>query len=579
MQTVKKNKYPIEAILFFIASLFIRNFSFILKREPRYFDSYEAGLILLLCSVVVFFAKSLLAPENLNKKIFVIVASALHITGAILYFNGRGYSFSLTVLSVILGCLWILSFVLIIIFYCQSKKSIMFPIVSSILYLAFPIYFYLPIIIRELQLIAQDSEYYSIYGDVFSNFIASIVIAIALFLMMLREEKLYTEIKVKTVSDKKEEKTQVVKRTKFPIDAIIFFVASLFMVNFSDIIYNSLLRHGSGRGIEIYELGSILLLVSVGTFVFLSLLPFENANKKVFLIIASLLHIAGLITRYDLYLVFKNPASYHIFGYLSIISFILMIVFYYRKKKTITIPIVSTVLYIVFPLYYYFPLCIRELRAIAMNSRYSFYIIFWLYLSIVISWIIIGAAFLMMMLRVIKPYKEIQVNTVLDNKKTNAEDIYCEIPKHILLCIFTFGIWYCIWIYRATKFLNQAQEGEQYDPTNKLLLCLFVPFYQIYWYYKHGQKLDSLMKERKISGSNMATLCLILGIFIPVVACILMQDKFNLLCTAINKPQKENPIDSENSTIANLEKYKNLLDRGIITQEEFDAKKKQLLGL
>lgn len=46
---------------------------------------------------------------------------------------------------------------------------------------------------------------------------------------------------------------------------------------------------------------------------------------------------------------------------------------------------------------------------------------------------------------------------------------------------------------------------------------------------------------------------------------------------------------SENSAIASnniqpsqtdeLKKYKDLLDSGVITQEEFDAKKKQLLGL
>ena len=36
---------------------------------------------------------------------------------------------------------------------------------------------------------------------------------------------------------------------------------------------------------------------------------------------------------------------------------------------------------------------------------------------------------------------------------------------------------------------------------------------------------------------------------------------------------------TEPSSADELEKYKNLLDKGIITQEEFDAKKKQLLGL
>ena len=45
----------------------------------------------------------------------------------------------------------------------------------------------------------------------------------------------------------------------------------------------------------------------------------------------------------------------------------------------------------------------------------------------------------------------------------------------------------------------------------------------------------------------------------------------------------ENPIQTSNitqtSNTEELKKYKELLDSGIITQEEFDAKKKQLLGL
>ena len=109
---------------------------------------------------------------------------------------------------------------------------------------------------------------------------------------------------------------------------------------------------------------------------------------------------------------------------------------------------------------------------------------------------------------------------------------YCSMVKHILLCLFTFGIWYLIWIYRTTQFLNNAEGAEQHNPLFKLLLCLFVPFYQIYWFYKQGQRIDSFSKQRNLNHSDMATLCLLLGIFIPIVACILMQDRINAICTA-----------------------------------------------
>lgn len=38
-------------------------------------------------------------------------------------------------------------------------------------------------------------------------------------------------------------------------------------------------------------------------------------------------------------------------------------------------------------------------------------------------------------------------------------------------------------------------------------------------------------------------------------------------------------VRTQTGTADELKKYKDLLDKGVITQEEFDAKKKQLLGL
>ena len=52
-----------------------------------------------------------------------------------------------------------------------------------------------------------------------------------------------------------------------------------------------------------------------------------------------------------------------------------------------------------------------------------------------------------------------------------------------------------------------------------------------------------------------------------------------LLINRQNKKKQEKPVLVSNSNADELKKYKELLDSGIITQEEFDAKKKQLLGL
>lgn len=172
-----------------------------------------------------------------------------------------------------------------------------------------------------------------------------------------------------------------------------------------------------------------------------------------------------------------------------------------------------------------------------------------------------------------KPISTADGNSTIDEEQGEA---YCGLGKHILLLLFTCGIWYLIWTYRTTKYLNKTPNAEYYNPTSKLLLCMFVPFYSIYWFYRHGQRIDSFSKSKGLNNSDMATLCLILGIFIPIVACMIMQDKINALCTSKNIntiPQKQL------QTIDELKKYKELLDSGIITQEEFDAKKKELLNL
>ena len=135
-----------------------------------------------------------------------------------------------------------------------------------------------------------------------------------------------------------------------------------------------------------------------------------------------------------------------------------------------------------------------------------------------------------------------------------------------------------------TEYTNAVQDEEPRNPTNKLLLSLFVPFYIIYWTYKTAQRVDKMAATKGLT-SDMATLCLILEIFVPIIPPILLQDKMNNIITAGDarpaaapKAQKTNN-DATLGTAEELKTYKELLDSGVITQEEFDAKKKQLLGL
>ena len=185
-----------------------------------------------------------------------------------------------------------------------------------------------------------------------------------------------------------------------------------------------------------------------------------------------------------------------------------------------------------------------------------------------------------------KPKKTV---TRADGSVAEAGDGYIGMAKHVPLLLFTFGVWLYIWIWRATQYTNRAPGEEERNPTKKMLLCMFVPFYSIFWTYKTAQRIDAIAKTRGMS-SEIATPCLVLAIFVGIVPPILMQDKINAIALNGNAPAAapaaEPARDVGESTPAaadgvpeELEKYKRLLDNGIITQEEFEAKKKQLLGL
>jgi hypothetical protein len=186
------------------------------------------------------------------------------------------------------------------------------------------------------------------------------------------------------------------------------------------------------------------------------------------------------------------------------------------------------------------------------------------------------------------------LETVGDNTESTQERVntdaagYYSLTAHVLL-LFTFGIWNLIWIYKTTGFLNCVEGEEERNPTTKLLLCMFIPFYSIYWVYKSSQRIEKLSASKGVH-SDIATPCLILEFFIPLIPPIIMQDKINAAVRAVppitqntgsNNPEAHaaQSVNVQSGVPEELKKYKDLLDSGIITQEEFEAKKKQLLDL
>ena len=112
-------------------------------------------------------------------------------------------------------------------------------------------------------------------------------------------------------------------------------------------------------------------------------------------------------------------------------------------------------------------------------------------------------------------------------------DGYCGLFKQVLLMMVTFGIWYLIWIYRITRYLNRVNGMERRTPVNQLLLCMFVPFYVVYWTYQSALRADKLASYVGVE-SKLGTLCLILAAMVPMAAPVLIQDKVNTVIAVEN---------------------------------------------
>lgn len=141
--------------------------------------------------------------------------------------------------------------------------------------------------------------------------------------------------------------------------------------------------------------------------------------------------------------------------------------------------------------------------------------------------------------------------------------------------LFTLGIWQLIWIYRTTVTLNDLEDEPPRNPVTKLLLCMFIPFYSIYWFYRSAQRVDRMARGKGIP-SELSGTCLLLAFFVPFAPPVLIQEKINTLAQWNGGEMPR--LASQNMSDA-LRELKQLLDDGVLTQEEFNVKKQQILNL
>lgn len=319
-------------------------------------------------------------------------------------------------------------------------------------------------------------------------------------------------------------------------------------------------------------------------------------QKKAFFIISSLIIIGIYLTRVVNLIIFavdvyNDDSCVYDFEYNTLpilanlclaISFaIIFLLFFAQKKNKRKLITVGKYVFVI-PLIAY----------IALHYKYLIYIFYYA----IHDWLKYGIFSFDFLL---EPFQQIllivgifilSLSLIITPKKLNVPasstaygKSYKSLVPHVLLLLFTCGIYYLVWIYRTTDSLNACKNEEYRTPVNKLLLCMFVPFYSIYWTYKSAHRIDMLGYEKGIQGET-ATLNLILSLFVPILPPILMQSKLNsvimadsaspAVATAMQYAAK--PVDNGYN---DLEKLKELYDKGIITEEEFTEKKKQVLGI
>ena len=134
--------------------------------------------------------------------------------------------------------------------------------------------------------------------------------------------------------------------------------------------------------------------------------------------------------------------------------------------------------------------------------------------------------------------ENIDAATAVDVEKEKGDEIemitinpllkggYRKLSTVLVLSFLTLGIYFLYWVYKTTKLLNLVDENEQRSPGKKLLLCMFIPFYIIWWFYKSADAVKKLERAMGIK-SDIGILCPFFSMLCPFFSIAVLQDSIN----------------------------------------------------
>ena len=109
---------------------------------------------------------------------------------------------------------------------------------------------------------------------------------------------------------------------------------------------------------------------------------------------------------------------------------------------------------------------------------------------------------------------------------------YVDIAKHLVLTGITALVWHYVWVYSTSEYLNNYVEGKKSKASAQLLKYIFVPFYYIHWFNKHGYVISGIEESRGEKTGKLHSGMMVFACLAPFVASVVMQNRINAIVVA-----------------------------------------------
>jgi len=124
--------------------------------------------------------------------------------------------------------------------------------------------------------------------------------------------------------------------------------------------------------------------------------------------------------------------------------------------------------------------------------------------------------------------RKAEKNMADSHYRADTSELYsASLGKLIVLSILTLGIYGLVWQYRLTRSVCSMSD-ERESATTEFLLCLLIPFYSLYWYYKRGKSFAEAAQDKGYAAEDRGLLYLLAALFgFGSINMCLMQDDVN----------------------------------------------------